>query len=320
MKKMQLLEFDPLYMERVWGGRTLESKLGRKLPEGKVIGESWEIVDRTDEQSIVADGPLAGQTIRELLESHGTEIMGPNSDPKKPFPILVKWLDCRERLSLQVHPPAEIAGKLNGEPKTENWYIADADEGAAIIIGLRPGVTRETFEQALAEGNVEDYVQSLPTASGDSMFVESGRIHAISSGNLILEIQQNSDTTYRVFDWNRMGLDGVPRQLHISESLQSIKFDMPAANLIKANPGEQILADCDKFRIRKFNLTPGDAAIALPPNEQVRLIHIVSGKLLDQASGKLLQSSKNYLQPYVTELSLVAETDVTLLVTDNFQA
>ena len=320
MKKMQLLEFDPLYMERVWGGRTLESKLGRKLPESKVIGESWEIVDRPEEQSIVADGPLAGKTIRELLESHGTEIMGPNSDPKKPFPILVKWLDCRERLSLQVHPPAEIAGKLNGEPKTENWYIADADEGASIIIGLRPGVTRETFEQALTEGNVEDYVQSLPTASGDSMFVESGRIHAISSGNLILEIQQNSDTTYRVFDWNRMGLDGVPRQLHISESLQSINFDMPAADLIKANSGEQILADCDKFRIRKFNLTPGDAAIALPPNEQVRLIHVVSGKLLDQASGKLLQSSKNYLQPYVTELLLVAETDVTLLVTDKFQA
>ena len=317
---MQLLEFTPLYMERVWGGRTLESKLGRKLPKGKVIGESWEIVDRPNEQSVVADGPLAGQTIRELLENHGTEIMGPNSDPKKPFPILVKWLDCRERLSLQVHPPAEIAGKLNGEPKTENWYIADADESASIIAGLRPGVTREEFERALAEGQVEDYVQFLPTASGDSIFVESGRIHAISSGNLILEIQQNSDTTYRVFDWNRMGLDGTPRKLHINESLQSIKFDMPAAELIKANAAEQTLADCNEFRIRKFDLTPGDNAIPFPSNEQARLIHVVSGKLLDKASGQILQSSKNYLQPYVTELSLVAEIDATILVTDKFQA
>ena len=316
---MQLLEFTPLYMERVWGGRTFESKLGRKLPKDKIIGESWEIVDRPNEQSIVADGPLAGKTLRELLESNGTKIMGPGSDPKKPFPILVKWLDCRERLSLQVHPPVEIARKLNCESKTENWYIADADEGASIIAGLRPGVTREVFERALAEGRVEDYIQFLPTANGDSIFVESGCVHAIGSGNLILEIQQNSGTTCRVFDWNRMGLDGTPRELHISESLQSIKFDMLAAELIKANPAEQTLADCNEFRIRKFDLAPGDNAIPFPPNEQARLIHVVSGKLLDQASGQILQSTKNYLQPYVTELSLVAETDAIMLVTDKFQ-
>lgn len=305
-------------MERIWGGRTLESKLGRTLPKDKVIGESWEIVDRTDEQSVVADGPLAGKTLRELLESNGTKIMGPGSDPQKPFPILVKWLDCRERLSLQVHPPAEIAEKLNGEPKTENWYIADADENASIIAGLRPGVTREVFERALAEGKAEDYTQSLPTANGDSIFVESGCVHAISSGNLILEIQQNSDTTYRVFDWNRMGLDGAPRELHISESLQSIKFDMPAAELIKAKTGEQTLAYCDKFRIRKFDLTPGDNAIPFPPNEQARLIHVISGSVHDSVSDRTLQSSKNYLQPYATELSLLAKTKATLLVTDQF--
>ena len=314
---MQLLEFIPMYMERVWGGRTFESKLGRTLPKNKVIGESWEIVDRTDEQSIVAEGPLSGKTIREILEKYGAEILGPQKDPRKPFPILVKWLDCRERLSLQVHPPAAIAGKLNGEPKTENWYIADADQDASIIAGLRPGVTKEVFESALSEGQVENYVQYLPTAKGDSIFVESGCVHAISSGNLILEIQQNSDTTYRVYDWNRMGLDGTPRKLHISESLHSIDFNMPVPKLIKESTGEQILADCDEFRIRKFNLAPNDT-VKFPANEQARLIHLVAGVLRNQALGQTLQSSKNYLQPFVTELSLVAETDVTLLVTDQF--
>ncbi|MGK0176295.1 MAG: mannose-6-phosphate isomerase [Lentimonas sp.] len=315
---MQLLEFKPLYMERVWGGRAFEAKLGRKLPKGKVIGESWEIVDRDDDQSTVADGPLAGQTLRELLEHSGAEIMGPESDPQKPFPILVKWLDCRERLSLQVHPPAEIADKLKGEPKTENWYIADADENASIIAGLRPGVTRESFERSLAQGKVEDDVQFLPTANGDSIFVESGCVHAISSGNLILEIQQNSDTTYRVYDWNRMGLDGTPRKLHIQESLQSINFNMPGANLLKPDTGEQTLADCNEFRIRKFDLAPGDAALPFPSNEQTRLIHVISGSLRDQVSGKILHSSRNYLQPFVTDLSLVAETETTLLITDQF--
>ena len=315
---MQLLEFIPLYMERVWGGRSFESKLGRTLPKNKVIGESWEIVDRTDEQSIVADGPLAGKTIREVLEKHSSEILGPGYDPHNPFPILVKWLDCRERLSLQVHPPVEIASQLNGEPKTENWYIAESDNDASIIAGLHPQVTKDIFKQALAEGRVEDHVTFLNTTSGDSIFVESGRVHAISSGNLILEIQQNSDTTYRVFDWNRTGLDGKPRKLHIEESLQSINFDIPEPKLIREVTDMQTLADCNEFRIRKFNLKPGDEPIDFPSDEQPRLIHVVSGRLHDKASEQTLQSSVNYLQPYVTGLSLVAETEARILVTDQF--
>jgi mannose-6-phosphate isomerase len=305
-------------MERVWGGRALESKLGRKLPQSKTIGESWEIVDRSNEQSIVACGPLAGKTLREIIESYGAEIMGPDCDPKEPFPILVKWLDCRKRLSLQVHPSAKIAGKLNGKPKAEHWYIASADENASIIVGLRSGVDREVFERMLAEGQVEDCLRFLPTAKGDSIFVENGCMHAIGSGNLILEVQQNSDTSYRIHDWNRTGLDGNPRKLHVSESLQSINFNTSGAKLIKENSGDQTLADCDEFRIRKFDLAPGDDAILFPANEQARLIHVVSGSLRAQPSGQILQSSRNYLQPYVTELSLVAETEAKVLVTDQF--
>ena len=317
---MQLIEFIPLYMERVWGGRTLESKLDRTLPAGKKIGESWEIVDRTDYQSVVADGPLAGLTLRELLLNSTSELLGPGGDPQKPFPILVKWLDCRERLSLQVHPPKDIAPDLNGEPKTENWYIADADADASITVGLQQGVTREEFENALAENRIEGCLKLLPTTSGNSILIKSGCVHAINAGNLILEIQQNSDTTYRVHDWNRVGLDGTPRQLHLREALQSINFGEPQPKLIEADTDETVLVDCDEFRIRKFNLIPEDSPVLFLSNEQPRLLHVVSGKLRDQVSGQTLTRSKNYLQPFVSEVSLIAETEATLLVTDQFLA
>ncbi|KRP37542.1 MAG: mannose-6-phosphate isomerase [Opitutaceae bacterium BACL24 MAG-120322-bin51] len=315
---MQLLEFTPLYKERVWGGRGLEAKLGRKLPDGQVIGESWEIVDRPDEQSVVASGALAGQTIRELLERSAADILGPGSDPAKPFPILVKWLDCQDRLSLQVHPPAAIASSLGGEPKTENWYVAAAKSDASLIVGLKKGVTREQFETALANNQAENCVHRFSVKAGDSILVESGRMHAIDAGNLILEIQQNSDTTYRVYDWGRVGLDGAPRQLHIEESLKSIDFDDFEPDPLTIIPGEQVLADCSEFRIRKLELQPGDAAIELPAAEQARLIHIVSGTVIDETSGQTLATGNNYLQPYVTGARLVAETATTLLITDQF--
>jgi mannose-6-phosphate isomerase len=305
-------------MERVWGGRGLESKLGRSLPEEQIIGESWEIVDRPDEQSVVATGALAGKTIRELLESSAADILGPGSDPAKPFPILVKWLDCQDRLSLQVHPPAEIAPSLGGEPKTENWYVADANPEASLIVGLKQGVTREQFETALAENKAEDCVHRFPVKPGDSILVESGRMHAIDAGNLILEIQQNSDTTYRVYDWGRVGLDGSPRQLHIEESLKSIDFNDFEPEPLTIISGEQVLADCSEFRIRKLELQPGDAPIELPAGQQARLVHVVTGAVKDQISGQTLIGGSNYLQPYVTGLTLSADRATTLLITDQF--
>lgn len=315
---MQLLEFKPLYMERVWGGRGFEQKLGRRLPPEKVIGESWEIVDRADAQSVVASGDYAGKTIRELLESKCADILGPGSDPAKPFPILVKWLDCQDRLSLQVHPPAEIAPSLGGEPKTENWYIAECDEGASLIVGLKKGVTEKQFTEALKANEAEGCVHRFPVKPGDSILVESGRMHAIDAGNLILEIQQNSDTTYRVYDWGRVGLDGVPRQLHIEESLKSIDFNDFEPESLKIVPGAQTLADCKEFRIRKFELKPGDAPLELPASECARLIHPVTGDLKDTISGTTLKKAGNYLQPYVASVSLTVDAPVTVLVTDQF--
>jgi mannose-6-phosphate isomerase len=315
---MQLLEFIPIYMPRVWGGRGLETKLGRSLPEHTPIGESWEIVDRPEAQSTVACGPLAGKTIREILERSAAEILGPGSDPSKPFPILVKWLDCQARLSLQVHPPAEIAAALGGEAKTENWYVADTTPGASLIVGLKKNVTREQFETELAASTAENCVHRFPVKVGDSILVESGRLHAIDAGNLILEIQQNSDTTYRVYDWGRVGLDGAPRQLHVAESLKSIDFNDFEPAPLTTMPGEQTLADCGEFRIRKIELQPGDDALELAAGENARLIHIVTGTVKDTASGETLTYGKNYLQPYVTAARLVAESAATVLITDQF--
>lgn len=315
---MELMSFNPHYMERVWGGRGLDFKLGRTLPEGKVIGESWELVDRKDTQSVVAEGAHKGKTIRELLEREATNILGPGREGSQPFPILIKWLDCQDRLSLQVHPPAEIAPALGGEPKTENWYIADCDEGASLIVGLKQGVTREQFTQALEDNEAEACVHRFPVKPGDSILVESGRMHAIDAGNLILEIQQNSDTTYRVYDWGRVGLDGAPRQLHIEESLKSIDFNDYEPETLKIVPGAQTLADCKEFRIRKFELTRDDAPLKLAAGESARLIHIVAGTLTDSQSGATLTKGENYLQPYVTGTSLRTDKAATVLVTDQF--
>ena len=164
----EVLLFRPIYQERVWGGRAFEDKLGRTLPPDRPIGESWEIVDRPEAQSVVANGKWAGRTLRYVIEKHGSTIMGPSWPVAKAFPILVKWLDCRERLSLQVHPPAAVAGELRGEPKTENWYIAASGLGAELIVGLKRGVTRDQFEKAISTQTLEDCVHRFPVAAGAS--------------------------------------------------------------------------------------------------------------------------------------------------------
>jgi mannose-6-phosphate isomerase len=266
--------FSPIYQTRVWGGRLLQDALGRSLPGDQPIGESWEIVDRPEAQSIVTDGPAAGHTLRELIAARGPALMGPNWPPTRPFPILVKWLDCRERLSLQVHPPAAVAPALGGEPKTENWYIAQSAPSAELIVGLKRGVSRSEFEQALAAQTVEECVHHFPVAAGDSILVHSGQVHAIDAGNLILEIQQNSDTTYRVYDWGRVGLDGRPRALHLEESLRSIDWEDFEPVPLRAAPTSGVIADCAEFRIRRCVLGAGER-IHVRGGEQPRLLSIV---------------------------------------------
>ncbi|MBM3857481.1 MAG: mannose-6-phosphate isomerase, partial [Verrucomicrobia bacterium] len=225
------------------------------LPAGKKIGELWAIVDRPEAQSVVEEGNLAGKTLHELWNDHREEIFGTThlKNPASRFPLLCKLLDAVEILSLQVHPPEVQAKRLGGEPKTECWYILEADPGATIDVGLRRGVTREIFEKAVRDGTVESTLHRTPAHAGKSIFIPSGRLHALGKGIMLAEIQQNSDTTYRVFDWNRKGLDGKPRQLHLAESLASIDFEDYEPSL---QPEDQsLIADCPYFEIEKIHLT-----------------------------------------------------------------
>jgi mannose-6-phosphate isomerase len=217
--------FRPIFKERIWGGRALERLYRKSLPPKVPIGESWEISDRPGDASVIANGPLAGKDLRWLMENHERDLLGDAKSANGRFPLLIKILDAQEKLSLQVHPPAEKAAELRGEPKTEAWYIADAAPGAELYVGLKRGVTRGEFEQKIKTGDVAECFHRVPVRAGDTMFLPSGRVHAIGAGLVIFEIQQNSDTTYRVFDWNRVGLDGKPRELHVAESLASIDFN-----------------------------------------------------------------------------------------------
>lgn len=311
----EILRFQPLYQERVWGGNALAAVFDRILPSTNPIGESWEIVDRAEAQSVVREGTHAGASLRELLQKHAAAIMGPKWPAERPFPILVKWLDCRERLSLQVHPPAAVAAGLGGEPKTENWYIADTAPGAQLIVGLKKGVKRTAFEQAIIGQHVEDCVHKFRVAEGDSILVQSGQVHAIDAGNLILEIQQNSDTTYRVYDWGRVGLDGKPRKLHVSEALKCIQWDDFEPSPVRAAPTSAVIADCEEFLIRRVVLQPGDK-IEFNAKQQPRLLSMVSGSL--KVGGVVLGRGDNALLPYAGAFRAMAEHPGIMLVTENF--
>lgn len=322
----ELLRFQPLYQTRVWGGRALETALGRTLPPGDPIGESWEVVDRPEAQSVVDGGTLNGQSLRSILQRDPAQVMGPGWPAEKRFPMLVKWLDCRERLSLQVHPPEAVARELDGEPKTENWYIAHTAPGAELIVGLKRGVTREQFERAIAENKLEDCVHHFRVASGDSILVQSGQVHAIDAGNLILEIQQNSDTTYRVYDWGRVGLDGQPRQLHIEQSLRSIDWNDFEPAPVRAAPTSGVIADCPEFRIRRCVLGAGER-VHLRSGEQPRLISLVSGTVRATPDGsggtrapfgQKLERGDNVLAPYAGAFTITAESTAILLITEDF--
>jgi mannose-6-phosphate isomerase len=316
----EVLQFQPIYQQRVWGGRRLETLLERELPPGPPIGESWEIVDRPEAQSAVVGGRYAGKSLRDLLKQHAAEIMGPKWAPKRPFPLLVKWLDCSERLSLQVHPPADVAPSLGGEPKTENWYVAHSVPGASLFVGLKPGLNVESFRAKLADNTAEECVNKVAVASGDSVLVRSGQVHAIDAGNLILEIQQNSDTTYRLYDWGRVGLDGKPRELHLEHSLRSILWNEGPPELVRAAPTSGTIASCEEFTIRRMVIGKGES-FRFAAGEQPRILSVAAGGVaLSGPDGAVLKMGANAILPYSADLEFHAPEASIVLVTEGFAA
>jgi mannose-6-phosphate isomerase len=244
----------PVFKERVWGGSLLSEALGKELPSpDAIIGESWELVDLPDDQSRVAAGPLRGTSLHELVEAYPDELLGGVRLDGERFPLLVKYIDASQTLSVQVHPDAAAAAPLGGRPKSEAWYILDAAPEAVLYLGLKPGTTREALRRALEGGeDVAGLVNMVPVRPGDLFPVPPGTVHAIGAGILLAEVQQPSDTTYRVYDWGRVGLDGQPRQLHVDQALSSIHFDARPDG-----PRREGQVDMDLFHIELVTLAGG---------------------------------------------------------------
>ncbi|MCP3967564.1 MAG: mannose-6-phosphate isomerase [Lentisphaerae bacterium] len=232
--------FEPIYHDKMWGGTQISEVLKRSVPTmHDPVGESWEIVDREDEQSVVANGPLKGATISQLINNFGKSLLGSKFNGGR-FPLLVKLIDAGKRLSLQVHPDEQACDRIGegAEPKTEMWYIISARKGAKIMAGMNPRSTKQQLLATLSSSEVEDHLQVYPSQSGDAYFISSGTLHAIGEGNLLLEIQQNSDTTYRVSDWGRVDNSGSPRELHVDKAMDSINFTNRTSPRIPGVVGE----------------------------------------------------------------------------------
>lgn len=314
------LTFQPIFKERVWGGRRLEHLYAKPLPPGAPIGESWEITDRPEGVSVVAAGPLAGKTLRWLMENHAADLLGGAKPCGGRFPLLVKLLDAREKLSLQVHPPPDKAAALGGEPKTEMWYVADAEPGADIFTGLRHGVTRADFERKIRDGTVAECFHRHAVRRGDAMFLPSGRVHALGAGSVIFEIQQNSDTTYRVFDWNRAGLDGQPRELHVGPALASIDFaDFEPPLLGAALPANTPFASRALVEHELFHVSLNRCAAGTMhrPARGLAVIGVVTGEMKVSAGGEtVLRRGGNFcvLPACLTDTELAANAETTFLL------
>lgn len=270
------LKFKPELKERVWGGRAL-SQFGLELPEGP-IGEAWTIGDHPNGTTKVVNGELAGEGLDKIRERFGTEWLGSKfaDSGNGRFPLLIKLLDCNDDLSVQVHPTDTYDRLPKGElGKTEMWYVLDAKPDAKIIYGLTPGQTREKLAVAIEEGRIMDSLQEVSVTPGDTFFIPAGTVHALCSGVLVAEIQQNSDTTYRIYDYNRPGLDGKPRELHIEDSLNVINYDNAGAKRSKTNvtaPNEWLeLAQCPYFITEKA-VVEGDWQLATTPDTFTILI------------------------------------------------
>jgi mannose-6-phosphate isomerase len=219
------LRFEPILKRLIWGGRRLATVLNKPLGEGDDYAESWEVADHRHGVSRVAEGPLAGTPLPDLLRRFGSALLGEAVGPRDQFPLLVKFLDAQQVLSVQVHPDDELGRRLaDDNGKTEAWVVVHAEPGSVIYAGLEPGVTRSDFARALASGRVEPLLHGFPARAGDCIMIPAGTVHAIGAGVLMAEVQQMSDATFRVHDWGRLGPDGRPRALHIDEALESTDF------------------------------------------------------------------------------------------------
>ena len=259
------LRFQPLLRRYVWGNRRLETHLGKRLGPGDDYAESWEICDHGPEQSVVLAGPAAGATLGELVRCRAAEIFG-RLPPEPQFPLLLKFLDAARPLSVQVHPNDSQATRLDppDRGKTEAWVILAAEPDSTIYAGLRPGVTRQALADALRNGTCAELLHRFQPRPGDCLFLPAGIVHALGQGLLVAEIQQSSDVTFRLFDWNRLGADGKPRPLHVEQGLEVVDFGRGPIDPQPPQPTDRSwvsrLVTCEKFILERWEFAHAETA------------------------------------------------------------
>ncbi len=313
---LPLLKFSPVLHPKPWGGDALWRTLGKGEPTDERMGEAWELSDRPEGMSVVSDGPLAGRTLRELLSRDGAAILGDlgddpvgkrGNDPGEhrgpdgevsgaaSFPLLYKFIAAREKLSVQVHPGA---GSPLGEAKTECWYVVDAAPEASLIVGVAPdGRTRDETLALLKSPACETVLQRLPARPGDTFFIPAGTVHAITEGLLLYELQQNSDTTFRLYDWGRVDAAGNPRALHleeaaqVSDTTQRDGYHIPPLRIAHDTHDEDFLVACDYFALMKWRGFTAPATLLT--GGRFRVITVVAGAVeLRDAQGRVTPASR----------------------------
>jgi mannose-6-phosphate isomerase len=305
------LRFTPIFRQYLWGGRRLQTVLGKSIGSGDNYAESWEIVDHGQDQSRVTAGPWCGKSLHELLREQGPSLLGRDFDswssaPRPSglahrFPLLFKFLDCQRALSVQVHPNDE-QGQLQTPPdlgKTEAWVVLEADPGSKVYAGLKAGVRKVDLAEAVSVGRTEEVLHSFEPQPGDCIFIPAGTVHALGSGLVIAEIQQASDTTFRLFDWNRVDATGQSRPLHIQESLQVIdEAAGPVESMVPIpdGPDAETLVQCDKFLLKRRNLS---SAASLGGDDRMRILAVINGSLMirSDTSEDLLARGETTLLP-----------------------
>ena len=247
---MSILKLKPACKDYLWGGHRLVDEYNVEY-EGDILAEAWELSCHPDGPSMIMNGPYKGKSLREYLEAEGMEVLGTHCRRFREFPILTKFIDAKDNLSIQVHPSNGFALQNEGQyGKTEMWYVLDAEEGAFLYYGFKQEITREEFAKRIEENTLLEVLNAVPVKKGDVLFIESGTLHAIGKGILIAEIQQNSNVTYRVYDYGRVGKDGKKRDLHIEKAL-AVTSRVP---IIKSGSEYPHVADCDYFTVDKLNL------------------------------------------------------------------
>ena len=324
---MYPLRFNPVFKDYIWGGTKLNEVLGKSTGPG-IWAESWEIVDHVNGQSTVREGRWKGTSLGELLAQRGAEIVGKSTfeqitssdlpdNLRGRFPLLLKFLDASRVLSVQVHPDDTMGATLTPPDlgKTEAWYIIDAQPDSKIYAGLKSGVTRSDVETAVAEGKTETVLHSFTPQPGDCVFIEAGTVHAIGAGLLVCEIQQASDTTFRLFDWNRVDNDGNPRPLHIEQGLDAINFELGPVNPVSSNScdGFQKLVDCDKFVLnrRKF-----EHDIEIGGEGEFQIIAVVDGEISiegDPCTSPMTKGQSALIPASCQNLTITPNSSATIL-------